>query len=166
MTGTRLSRVLVLACILFFLAGCAHSARTLRTDAPSDAQWQGRLSILVQSTPVQTFTANFDLQGDADNGSLALSSALGSTLARLQWTHNTATLQARGETLQFDSLDALVRHATGTDLPVASLFAWLGGNASCAPGWSADLSDVANGRLSAQREGPPAPASLKIILDR
>ena len=166
MTGNRLSRVLALAFILIFLAGCAHNARTIRTDAPSDAQWQGRLSILVQSTPVQTFTANFDLQGDANIGSLALSSTLGNTLARLQWTHDTATLQARGETLQFDSLDALVRHATGTDLPVASLFAWLGGNPSDAPGWSADLSDVANGRLSAQREGPPAPASLKIILDR
>lgn len=166
MSTHRLGRLLVLAFIVFFLAGCAQSAKVLRTDAPSDAQWQGRLSILVQSAPVQTFTANFDLQGDAHNGSLALSSALGSTLARLQWTHDTATLHAHGETLQFDSLDALVHHATGTDLPVASLFTWLGGNASDAPGWSADLSDIANGRLSAQRTGPPAPASLKIILDR
>lgn len=138
----------------------------MQAEVPLDAQWQGRLSIVVQSTPAQTLTAHFDLQGTAQNGSLALTSALGSTLARMQWTSDTAILHANGETVQFDSLNALVHHATGTELPIASLFAWLKGIPSDAPGWTADLSALPNGRLSAQRMEPHTPALLKIILDR
>lgn len=138
----------------------------MHSEARLDAQWQGRLSIVVQSTPVQTLTAHFDLQGTAQNGSLALTTALGSTLARLQWTSETAILHAKGETVQFESLSALVHHATGTELPIASLFSWLRGVPSETPGWTADLSALPNGRLSAQRMEPHTPAHLKIILDR
>ena len=150
--------------MLGMLAGCANLARESQTDP--GAHWQGRLSIQVQSTPSQSVSALFDLQGSAQEGSLSLASPLGTTMANLRCTTQSARLQANGETRDFLSLDALVHHVTGTDLPVASLFSWLQGNPAPAMGWLADLHDLGNGRLSAQRSAPYTPATLKIILDR
>jgi outer membrane lipoprotein LolB len=131
-----------------------------------EASFQGRLALKVHSTPEQAFSANFDLQGNASAGSLTFTTPLGSTLARLQWTPTSAVLQTTGQPQPFDSLDALVRHTTGTDLPIASLFAWLQGLDVDTPGWSADLRELPSGRLSAQRLPPDTPVDLKIILDR
>lgn len=156
----------MLVCSTLVLSGCAISPNFVRGGEPPSPHWQGRLSIQVQSNPVQAFSASFDLQGNIQSGSLTLSTALGSTLARMVWDKGTASLQANGMAQQFDSLDALVQHATGTDLPIASLFSWLNGVASDAPGWKADLNDLPNGRLNAQRLEPYTPANLKVILDR
>lgn len=128
--------------------------------------WQGRLALKVQSTPEQAFSADFDLQGTPQEGTLTFSTPLGTVLARLQWDALAATLQARGETRHFDSLEALTRHTTGTALPVASLFGWLQGHDVPAPGWEVDLQDLPAGRLTARKLGPDAPAELKILLDR
>lgn len=122
--------------------------------------------LTVHSEPVQAFSADFDLQGDAQTGVLAFFTPLGTTVARLQWSSEGAYLQASGETQHFASLDALTLHATGAVLPVASLFAWLQGDALDTPGWQADLQGLPNGRLSAQRTAPEPPAQLKIILER
>jgi outer membrane lipoprotein LolB len=54
---------------------------------------------------------------------------------------------------------------TGTDLPVASLFAWLRGQAEEAPGWQVDLKELPAGRLQA-RHIEEVQAELKIILER
>lgn len=116
--------------------------------------------------PVQAFAANFELLGSAEAGSLVLSTALGSTLARMQWDGVSATLQTAGEPQQFDSLESLVRHVTGTNLPVASLFGWLRGQQATAQEWEADLSQMDEGRLTARRTSTLEPAELKIILDR
>lgn len=130
------------------------------------SQWQGRLALKVHTTPEQAFTADFDLQGSAQSGSLTFSSPLGTILARLQWDAGAAMLQAHGETQRFDSLDALTRNATGTELPVAALFSWLQGNNIPAPGWEVNLEQLPAGRLAARRLGPDAPAELNIILER
>ncbi|MFZ2308525.1 MAG: lipoprotein insertase outer membrane protein LolB [Rhodoferax sp.] len=122
--------------------------------------------LTVHSEPVQAFSADFDLQGDAQTGVLAFFTPLGTTVARLQWSNEGAYLQASGETQHFASLDALTLHATGAVLPVASLFAWLQGDALDTPGWQVDLQGLPNGRLSAQRTAPEPPAQLKIILER
>lgn len=151
---------------IIFIAGCANNTGT---KGPFDAQnphWQGRLAVRVESTPVQAFSADFDLQGSAQAGSMAFTSPLGSTLARLQWDADAATLQTTGEAQHFASLDALVWQATGTNLPIANLFLWLQGIESDTPGWQADLQDLPTGRLSARRLPPGTPAELKIILDR
>lgn len=151
---------------IILIAGCASNTGA---RGPFDAQsphWQGRLAVRVESTPVQAFSADFDLQGSAQAGSMTFTSPLGSTLARLQWDADAATLQTSGEAQHFASLDALVWHATGTDLPVANLFSWLQGIASDTPEWQADLQDLPTGRLSARRLPPGTPAELKIILDR
>jgi outer membrane lipoprotein LolB len=116
--------------------------------------------------PNQHLTALFDLQGAPQAGSLTLTSPLGTTLAKLQWNAGSAQLQAHGESREFESLDALVRHVTGTDLPIQSLFSWLQGIPAPALGWQANLHDLNVGRLSAERSEPYTPAVLKIILDR
>lgn len=150
---------------ILFIAGCANLSRTDAELDPKSPRWHGRLALKVQSSPAQAFSANFDLQGSAHTGRLTFTTPLGSTLARLQWSADAATLHANGNSLQFDSLGALSRHATGTDLPIASLFSWLDGEVLPTPGWEVDLRDIRDGRLTARRLGPDAPADLKIILD-
>jgi outer membrane lipoprotein LolB len=115
---------------------------------------------------VQAFSAEFEMQGDAQAGTLAFFTPLGSTVARLQWSDEGAYLQASGETQHFVSLDALTLRATGAVLPIASLFAWLKGEAPETPGWQVDLGDLQNGRLNARRLAPDTPADLKIVLER
>lgn len=139
---------------------------TNETFGANSPHWQGRLSITVLSTPVQAFSANFDLKGTPEEGELSLSTPLGSTLAQLQWDKRGAQLQTTGSPERFESLDALTRRSTGVVLPVASLFAWLDGRGVATPGWEVDLQYLAQGRLSAKRLGPDAPAVLKVILDQ
>lgn len=133
---------------------------------PQDAYWQGRLALKVHSTPVQAFAADFELQGNAEAGTLSFFTPLGNTAARLQWDAAGAQLQTAGEPQRFESLEALTLHTTGATLPVASLFAWLKGGEPPTPGWQVDLHDLANGRIHAQRLAPEIPADLKIILER
>jgi outer membrane lipoprotein LolB len=151
---------------IIFIAGCASTTGARATLPSENAFWQGRLALTVHSTPVQAFSANFELQGDAQAGSLVLSTLLGSTLARIQWTDTTATLVSGNDTRAFDSLPALLRHTTGTDLPVAGLFAWLQGQVAITPEWEADLTQLDQGRLNARRTSLVNPAELKIILDQ
>jgi outer membrane lipoprotein LolB len=134
-----------------------------------DAQnhWQGRMAIKVLSSPPQAFSADFELDGQGDAGTLALLSPLGITVAQMQWAPGMAQLRHGGELRQFDSLAALALQATGTELPVAALFDWLRGTATPAPGWDADLSQLPEGRLQAYRSADSAPAvELKIRLER
>ena len=157
---------LALAFAIVLLAGCAVPVRTSGINDAENSHWQGRLAVKVYSTPVQAFSADFDLQGSAQSGTLVFSSPLGSTVARLHWDPHSARLQTTGEPRYFDSLDALTRQATGTELPIASLFAWLQGNEPRTPGWQVDLQNLPNGRLSAQRLPPETPAELTILLER
>lgn len=151
---------------IIFIAGCASVPRAEGTSDQETSHWQGRLALKVFSTPVQAFSANFELDGSAQAGSLTLSTALGSTLARMQWSPGRAALQTSKETREFSSLSAMVSEITGTDLPVVSLFSWLKGADSPTPLWEADLSDLANGRITARRTAEPNPSELKILLDR
>ena len=124
------------------------------------------MALKVMASPPQAFSADFELQGNAQTGSLVLSTALGSTLASMRWDGASATLQTHGAPQQFDSLAALLRHATGTEIPVSSLFVWLQGQAATTADWEADLSQLNDGRLTARRTTAQEPAELKIILDR
>ena len=120
----------------------------------------------VESEPPQSFAAGFALQGTAARGELSLFSPLGNTLAVLNWSADAATLTTSGKTQQFASLDALVTQATGTPLPIAALFDWLAGNQSTATGWSADLTQLAQGRLVARRTDPAPMAVLRLALEQ
>lgn len=125
------------------------------------------MALKVYATPVQAFSSDFALEGNGDAGSLSLHTPLGSTLALMQWAPGVARLTTTGEPQSFDSLQALVLHATGAELPVAALFDWLRGTPTPAPDWEVDLNQLSEGRLTAQRKAATLPAvDLKIILQR
>jgi outer membrane lipoprotein LolB len=150
---------------LVVLAGCASPTRTGPID-PITGPWSGRLALQVQDQASQSFSASFELKGNARSGELALFSPLGGTLALLAWTPGEATLRANGQTRQFDSVDALVAHATGSAIPVAALFDWLRGIDTAVPGWRADLTQLGQGRVAARRLEPPPEADLRVVLER
>ena len=122
------------------------------------------MAVTVRSTPQKSFGANFELDGNAESGSLVLSSPLGISLAQLQWAPGMARLATVGEVKQFDSLDAMAMATLGVDIPIANMFDWLRGKNPLAPHWSADLSELAQGRFSALRTAPDIAAELKVFL--
>lgn len=177
MNGQLLRRLRLLACglsgvlalaIAGALSGCASPSTSpfsqpMRPD--NTAHWEGKLSVKVYSAPVQSFSANFELQGSPHDGLLVLSSAIGTTLAELHWAPHSAILRTDSENRQFDSIESLAREVTGADIPVDSLFDWLAGQPGRAGHWTADLSDVANGRITAHNGQQRPQAELKIIFE-
>lgn len=157
--------LLVSAC---FIAGCAAPART--GDASQSELWRGRLAVRVESeapqTQPQSFAAEFELSGTARDGALTLYTPLGNTAAALSWSAQTATMRSQGEVRHFESLDALIKQAVGTEIPVLALFAWLAGDNMTVAGWSADLSQHANGRITARRTAPAPSAELRLVLEK
>lgn len=91
---------------------------------------------------------------------------MGSTAAALSWSAQTAVMRTQGEVRSFESLDALIKQAVGTEIPVAALFAWLAGDNMIAAGWSADLSQHANGKITARRVQPVPLAELRLVLEK
>lgn len=151
---------------IFLIASCASYTGASGSVDSHESRWQGRLALKIHTEPVQSFSAHFELQGDAQVGTLAFFTPIGGTAAHLQWDKQGAQLKTSGEPQQFATLDDLTRHATGATLPIASMFAWLQGQDPVTPGWQVDLKDLVRGRLAAHRLGPQIPAELKIILDQ
>ena len=145
------------------LSGCA-SPRTSPVNYGT-AHWEGKLAVKVYSAPVQSFSANFELQGSPHDGLLVLSSPIGTTLAELQWAPESAVLRTDSETRQFDSIESLAQDVTGADIPIDSLFDWLAGQPGRAGHWVADLSDAANGRITARNGKQRPEAELKIVFE-
>lgn len=118
-------RVAVLSALL---AACA-------TPAPPPAQgWSGKLGYRVEALEgqrAQAGSALFELSGDARQGQLRLSSALGTGLAEARWDATGARLHDGNEWRHFASLDdlgrALGEALQGPPLPLKSLFDWLRG---------------------------------------
>lgn len=149
---------------LLVTAGCAQlsgGARPQGTDT-----WSGRMSLRIDSQPVQTFSALFELRGSPEAGELSLTSPIGSTLAQLHWSPGEALLKNGSEVRRYESVDALIEAATGAAIPVGALFGWLAGRDDRVPGWRPDLAQVANGRLQATRENPGPAADLRIVFER
>ena len=166
------SRALIFSLIttMLFIAGCAHKIDSTGTNnikkEAETAFWAGRISMQVQSDPVQAFFAGFELKGQADTGELTLISPLGSILGVMRWTPTEATLDQGGNIQRFATTNELLAQATGAAVPISALFDWLGGKNTTAPGWTADLSQRVNGRITAQRTEPSPQANLRIVLDR
>lgn len=160
-------RTLISAVALVWMAGCASTPRPENFNATDAPHWQGRLSVKTQGPPPQAFAADFDLQGAADQGTLELTGPLGTLLLRMDWEPGQATLRQGQRVEVFSSLQELAQRATNTELPIAALFFWLEGTPYDAPGWEADLSELAHsGRLQAHTLPPLAWAELKIVLER
>ena len=154
----------------FFIAGCAAPTRASSSNSSETPLWHGRLAVRVDAdlpqSQSQSFSAGFDLSGNALAGELTLYSPLGTTAATLIWSPQTAILRSNGDIRYFESLDALIKQAVGTEIPVAALFAWLAGENQIAAGWSADLSQQPNGKITARRTEPAPPAELRLVLDK
>lgn len=155
-----------MACTIYLVAACATSKLDNGLKPIEVDRYAGRISLTVQSEPVQTFAGGFDLQGTAAAGELSLFTPLGSTAALLRWRDGLAELQSGGQTQQYPSVRAMLERTTGAAIPLEALFAWLRGQAAQAPGWQADLSRHAEGRITAQRSDPAPPAQLRIVLER
>jgi outer membrane lipoprotein LolB len=151
---------------LMMLAGCATAPQPTGPADVMTGPWSGRLALRVQDKPAESFSAGFELKGNAQAGELSLYSPLGGMMALLDWQPGSATLRTGGEPRQFASVDSLVAQVVGEPIPVAALFDWLRGLDTHVPGWRADLSQLAQGRLSAKRLQPPPEADLRLVLER
>ncbi|PWW48659.1 outer membrane lipoprotein LolB [Melaminivora alkalimesophila] len=153
---------------LVLAAGCAQPPRLREGPAHALDHWTGRLGLQVEGDEhtAQSLSAGFELSGSAAAGALALYNPLGNQIARLQWSAAGAWLATADGERHSDSLQALARELTGTELPIGALFDWLAGAPAEAPGWQADLSRLGEGRLVATRHTPPPQAVLRIVLDR
>ncbi len=118
----------------------------------------------MQSEPVQAFFAGFELRGNPDQGELVLNSPLGTSLAVLRWSPGEALLDSGGQIQRFDSVDALITNATGAAIPLPALFDWMAGKNTVLAGWNADLTQHAEGRISASRITPQPRTDLRIVL--
>jgi outer membrane lipoprotein LolB len=123
------------------------------------------MGVKVTEPQPQSFSANFELDGDATRGTLRLLTPLGTTLAAMQWRPGSATLTTAGEPRLFDSLAALTQSTLGFDLPVTALFDWLRGAPNPVPFWETDLTELSNGKLMARRIAPDMKAELKLLID-
>ena len=150
---------------ILFIAGCAQNPLAPSPYGAENQAWRGRLALRIDSNPPQSFSASFDLIGQASNGELILYGPLGSTAAHLNWAPDAATLRSNGSVRNFNSLNELAQQATGTDLPIAALFDWLAGRDVPVPGWEADLSQLGQGRLTARRLQPEPTSELRLILE-
>ena len=156
----RARRALLLASVLA-LTACALPPRP--PQEPGRPSWNGRLALQVEGEQAQSFSASFELRGSPERGELSLFSPLGSTAAQLHWEPGAAVLKANGQERQYASIEELSADAPGTPLPLAALFEWLAGRAAEVPGWQADLSRVADGRLTARRSQPTPAAELRVV---
>jgi outer membrane lipoprotein LolB len=160
----RLVRMWLLATLCtLLLAACATPPRPV--VPPGTQLWSGRLALTVEGQASRSFSASFELKGAPEAGELSLFNPLGATVAVLAWAPGSVTLRSGGKTQQFDSLEGLAEEATGAPIPIVALFDWLAGKATPVPGWEADLSQVAEGRLRARRTAPPPPADLRVAFD-
>jgi outer membrane lipoprotein LolB len=164
--------------VLFFTA-CATVMPAPRNA--EDAVISGRLSLRVEaigSEPARSFSAAFDLRGDARSGTLGLSTPLGNLLAEARWSAAEVTLTTPQGTRAFADLDGLTREVLGESVPVEAWFDWLRGRpwpaAPSVPragdgfeqlGWSVDVARLPEGRVSALREQPRPQVTVRIQLD-
>jgi outer membrane lipoprotein LolB len=147
-------------------------------DAPPDLA--GRLAVRVDATattPSRSFSADFDLRGSADRGTLRLTGPLGATLAEVRWLPGRAELSDGQGTRAFDTLDAMSQELFGESLPLAALTDWLRGRPwAGAPsvkrddgfeqlGWRVGLAAFGEGSVVASRERAPA-VNVRARLER
>lgn len=161
-----LAPVSALLCAAVLMAGCAMPSKLSTMNGSEAAPWRGRLSVRLESQPVQSFSAGFELSGNSSAGALNLYTPLGTTAAALAWSPQVSLLRINSETQQFTSLGALMQQTLGAELPVEALFAWLAGEPVAAPGWQVDLSQRGQGRISARRQLPLPEAELRLAMEQ
>lgn len=156
--GLRLLLCVGLSAVLW---GCANRAQ--RAEGVASDFWEGRLALTVPEQGMQSsqnFSASFELSGRPEAGLMQIFGPFGQTVARLQWTPQSAQLLQSGSVQTFDSLPTLTTALTGQDLPIQALFDWLEGRPTEVSGWLVDLSAHAQGKILAKRLNPAAELKL------
>jgi outer membrane lipoprotein LolB len=143
-------------CWIAVLCACAHAP-----TPPREGLWQGRISLTVHQEPLQSLSAEFELEGDATQGELTLFSPLGQVGLSLRWSPAGAQWQQNGQTRSFANFADMTQTAMGTDIPLAALFEWLAGRDLPVAGWQMERSATA-GAWSARRTHPQPAVTLKI----
>lgn len=158
-----IAKAAALFAVSVILTACAVKPST---TAPQDSSswWTGRMTLEIEATPSQNFSALFELAGSPERGTLTLTSPLGISLARLQWEPGKARLESMQSTHEAVSLDSLLAEVAGTDLPVLAMFTWLQGTPVETTGWTVDLARFDEGRLTARRLSPPPKATLRLSI--
>ena len=136
-----------------------------RSD-PGNGPWSGRIGLQIQSQPPQAFFARFELNGDAGRGELMLTNPIGSVVGLMRWSPSEATLVSGQNVKRYVTLDALLEDATGAAIPIAALFDWLAGKNTAMNGWTANLAQRGDGKITAARSNPAPQIDLRIVLDR
>jgi outer membrane lipoprotein LolB len=164
------------------LAGCASVSPP--GERPPGDLISGRLSVRVEATEraaARAMSAAFELEGDARNGKLNLTTPLGTTLAQVSWSPGRALLVTPQEQTPYADLDSLTAELLGESVPVGALFDWLRGRPwPAAPndvnttpagpgfrqlGWDVDLAGFAEALVLARRERAPV-VTVRAKLDR
>ena len=166
-------RLLSLVSVLiatFFIAACAQSTlvsgqNDIKKQVKTN-EFTGRISLLIQNEPPQSFAGGFTLLGNAQVGEMTLTTPLGNIVAVLRWQPGLAELDNGSQKRQYPSVEAMLEATTGAAIPMSALFAWLQGDQATAPGWLADTTRSAEGRINALRHTPLPQAQLRIVLDQ
>ena len=166
--SARFSALFVIFFAILFIAACAtptepNGLNSLKNGL--DNEFNGRISLVIQSEPSQSFAGGFSLLGNPQEGQMTLTTPLGNVAAQLRWQPGMAVLQSGGGQQQYPSVQAMLLAATGAAVPIDALFAWLRGEQVTAPGWLADTSQSSRGRISAQRSDPQPGVVLRIVLE-
>lgn len=128
--------------------------------------YAGRLSLTIQSDPLQHMTAEFELTGDARQGELKLYGPFGALLAVLQWQPDRALLIEGERRRAVRNIDGLIERVTGAPLPVALIFDWLAGRPVRNDDWAIEPRDGPQAPLRATRLQPLPRIELVLALKR
>lgn len=147
---------------------------------PSQDLIVGRLSLRIAASagaPERLWSADFELEGQAERGQLQLLSPLGTVVAQATWSPQAAELLAGGQSRSFPTLTELARQALGEPLPLQALPDWLRGRVwAGAPhraldggfeqsGWRVDAASLATGVVVIRRDSPPA-VTLRALMEK
>lgn len=173
------------AALALVLPGCATPLSRPSVPATGGATPQrlrsGRLGVQIAGDAQRSFSAAFELLGDAAAGELTLTSPIGTRLALARWTPRDALLETADTSRVFPDLDALAAEVFREDIPLVALLDWLDGRpwagadsqALAAPaqgfqqlGWEVRLDRLAaDGLVVATRTAAPA-VTVRARLDR
>lgn len=188
--GSLLLAGLMTACALPPAAVQGTAAQSASPPAPEKPalDLQGQMGIKLGAWGQESargMSFGFFFQGQVDKGSLSLMTPLGSQVAQVDWTPESATLRSvgpgGGEDIRRGSVAELAEAAIGEPLPLQALIHWMQGrpdptlpHRSDAEadtfeqlGWVVDARERAQGRILATRQGQPGlrDARIQVRLD-
>ncbi len=168
-----------------------EAAASAPPAAAVSGQWEGRLSIKLGAFKTETANGSqmaFELEVRDGQGSLSLSTPLGTRMAMVRWTSEAfspwrAQLETSDGIEHFGSLDTLTAQLLGEALPLQAMLHWLKGHPApntafeAAPGqnteaprlftqagWQVDATALGEGRLNASRPESAAQRSVTLRL--